>query len=84
MPFTRPDCISNGVSLSDKLTTLVGAFVSEDGAVNSNLTRVILELSPNKKGVSLPCSEDDLFTWATKEFWSASVFVVDLAVVSGE
>lgn len=61
MPFTRPDEISNGISLSDKLAAFVEAFVDEDGAVNSGLSAVVDELSPNEHGITFEGSEDDVF-----------------------
>lgn len=64
MPLTRPDEISNGISLSDKLAAFVEALVDEDGAVNSVLSTVIDEFSPDEHGVTFEGSEDDVFARA--------------------
>ena len=61
MPFTRPDEISNGISLSDKLAAFVEALIDEDCAVDSGLSTIINELSPNEHGIAFNSSEDDVF-----------------------
>lgn len=64
MPFTRPDEISNGISLSDKLAAFVEALVDEDCTVNSGLSAIVNELSPNEHGIAFEGSEDDVFARA--------------------
>lgn len=61
MPLTRPDEISNGISLSDKVAAFVEALVDEDCTVNSGLSAVVNELSPDEHGIALDGSEDDVF-----------------------
>jgi hypothetical protein len=68
MPQTRPDEISDGVSLSDKERRFVRAFVAEQSALDTFLPVVTVDgSSPNKDGVSVNCSQDDLFAWTDKE-----------------
>lgn len=57
MPFTRPAEISDRISLGDKNTALNAPFVSEYGAVDSVLARIINEFSPNKHRVSFQCPQ---------------------------
>jgi hypothetical protein len=66
MPQTRPDVISDGVSLSDKDRREVRAFVSEEGAVDAFLGRhgIVDEVSPDENSVTAGCSKDDGFTGA--------------------
>jgi hypothetical protein len=81
MPFTRPAEISNGVSLSDKVGRSEVAFVSEHGAVDALLAGIVDELSPNKHGVSVSGSENDVFAGADKLTALSSVSVFIAAVV---
>jgi hypothetical protein len=61
MPQTRPDVISDRVSLSDKERREVRPFVAEDGAVDALLTAVIDEPAPHKNSVCVSGSKcDDL------------------------
>jgi len=66
MPQTRPHEISDCVSLSDKLRTLVRGFVSKACAVDALLPRIINESSPDKEGIGFPCAEHDFFTRAAE------------------
>lgn len=77
MPFTRPAEISNGVSLSDKVGRSEAAFVSEDGAVDALLPGIVDELSPNKHGVSVSGSKNDVLAGSDKlaALSSVSVFI---------
>lgn len=81
MPFTRPAEISNGVSLSDKVGRSQFAFVSEDGTVDALLSTVVDELSPNKHGISVACSKNDVLSGADELTALASVFVVIATIV---
>jgi hypothetical protein len=67
MPFTRPDEISDCVSLSDKLGREDRTLVAEHGAVDSLLAAGVDEFSPNKERVCISCAEDDLFSWTGEE-----------------
>lgn len=64
MPLTRPDEISNGISLSDKLAAFMVALVDEDRAIDSGLSAIVDELSPNENGITFEGSEDDAFAGA--------------------
>jgi hypothetical protein len=66
VPQTRPCEISNGISLSDKLTRPARAFVPEQAALDPGLGRdgLVEMLSPNKDGIPNTGSEDDVFAWA--------------------
>jgi hypothetical protein len=86
MPLTRPDVSSDCVRLLDKLGTFVaaGRFISEYGAFDSMLLGdgVVDILSPDKKGISICCSEGDDLA-GTNELGSLpAVRVVVAAVVS--
>lgn len=67
MPATSPSLISDGASLSDKLTRFVRAFVAEEGTTDAVLPGVADEVSPNKSCVTSSCSKDDLFTRPRKQ-----------------
>lgn len=84
MPFTRPRAISNGVSLSDKLTTAIalGRFVSEHGAVDALLPAVIDELAPDEHGVTVSGPENDVLAGANELAPLSSVSILVGAVVS--
>lgn len=64
MPLIRPDEISDGISLSDKLAAFVEALVDEDCAVDSALSAIVNKLSPNEDGIAFEGSEDDVFAGA--------------------
>lgn len=68
MPATRPDEISNGVSLSDKLRRLDRTGVAEQGALDAALGRlgVILVFSPDPNSVACIGSQDDVCAGADK------------------
>lgn len=72
MPLTRPDVISDCVSLSDKLTRPDRPFVPKDGAIDAALATVIDELAPDKECVGIAGSEHDGFAWADKLGGAAS------------
>jgi hypothetical protein len=75
MPLTRPAEISDGVSLSDKLTALVLAFVSKDRTIDARLPAVINEFSPCEESVAGQGSEDKFLPWANKlPLFSTEVF----------
>lgn len=84
MPFTRPAEISNGVSLSDKVAGAVSVrrFVSEDGAIDSCLSAVVDKFSPDKHGVSVSSSKNNVFAGTDELASFASVLVLIGAVVS--
>lgn len=81
MPLTRPDVISDCVSLSDKLGRSRGALVPEYRAVDALLTAGIDELSPNKKRVCSIGSEDNFLARASKQNSSPAVSVSICGVV---
>jgi hypothetical protein len=81
MPFTRPAEISNGVSLSDKVGRSEFAFVSKHGTIDSLLSAIVDELSPNKHGISVSGSQHDVFAGADKLTSLSSVSIVIAAVV---
>lgn len=66
MPLTRPAEISNGVSLSDKLTRQDRPFVSEQATLDAFLPwdGFVEMLSPNKDGIAGIGAQDDVLTWA--------------------
>jgi hypothetical protein len=82
MPLTRPAEISDGISLSDKLGRAISVwrFVSEDGTIDAFLSAGIDELPPNKHGVSVSGSKDNLFSRPSEQASLASV-LVDVATV---
>jgi hypothetical protein len=83
VPLTRPAEISNGVSLSDKLTGAVSlrGFVSEYSAVDALLSAVVDELPPNKHGVAVPGSQDNVLTGADELASLAAIPVTVGAIV---
>jgi len=81
VPLTRPAEISDGVSLSDKLGRSDFAFVSEDGAVDALLPAIVDEFSPDKHGISVACSKNNVFSWSDELKALSSVLVVIAAVV---
>lgn len=85
MPLTRPAEISNGVSLSNKVTREIGSriIVSEDGTIDACLAlsgsfvnAIVDELSPNKERVSIEGSESVNFA-GTDELSPLSTVSVD-------
>ena len=66
MPITRPAVISDRVSLADKLTGFVWPLVPEDGALNTDLSRVADVLSPDEHGVAGTSAENDVPSWPNK------------------
>ena len=82
MPFTRPDVISDSVSLSDKLARPVRGFIPKDGAIDTRLATVIDELAPNKHGVCVLRSEDNAFAGADELASFPPVLVFVTGVVS--
>jgi len=75
MPLIRPEAISNRIRLSNEFGRLVLAFVSEDSTVDTLLTTVIDESSPDKDGIGSFGSEDEFFTWTDKENSLSSIGV---------
>lgn len=75
MPLTRPAEISDGVSLSDKLTRLVRAFVAEHGAVDALLPAVVDEFSPHENSVRCRGAEDDVFSGSDELTSLASISI---------
>lgn len=57
------------------------AFVSEYGAVDSDLAAIVFELPPNKHGITGGCSEDNLLAWADAKLALPSVAISVGAVV---
>jgi len=84
MPFTRPRAISNGVSLSDKVAATVSVWrlVSEDGAIDALLSAVVDEFPPNKHGVSVSGSQNDVLAGANELAPISSISILVGAVVS--
>jgi hypothetical protein len=82
VPFTRPDEISNGVSLSDKLTGEMGTLVPEDRAADSALPTSVFESSPDKERVGFPGAEHDLFSGTAEKTAVSSVSIMASAIVS--
>jgi hypothetical protein len=76
--------ISDCVSLSDKLGTLVAfrRLIAEDGAVDALLPAVVDELSPNKHGVGISRSQEDNLSRPDALTALASVPIVIGTVVS--
>jgi hypothetical protein len=64
MPAIRPEASSNRIRLSNEFGAAVLGLVSEDGAVDSLLSAIVNELSPNKHSVGVLGSQDDLFARA--------------------
>ncbi len=81
MPAMRPQAISNRIRLSNEVAAPVLALVSEDGAVDSVLSAVINELSPDPNSVGGDCSEHPLLAGANEQDALPTVSVVVGAVV---
>jgi hypothetical protein len=83
VPRTRPAEISNGVSLSDKLTRPEPAFVSEQAAFDARLGRngFVEMLSPNKDRIAGIGSQDDVFAWSDELGETLSSWPLPTAVV---
>jgi len=75
MPLTRPDRISDKVSLSDKVRRASCAFVAENSAVNSCLSRSVNELSPYENSVGGSGSEYNLGTWTGEQGSDSTILV---------
>lgn len=82
MPFTRPDEISDCVSLSDKLGREDRTLVAEHGAVDSLLAAGVDEFSPNKERVGISCAKDNLLAGAGEEVSLAAVTVAVAGIMS--
>jgi hypothetical protein len=82
MPATRPDEISDCVSLSDKLTALDRGLVPEEGAVDPFLAAGVDELPPHEACVGMFGSKDDLFAWTSEAIAHTSVPVLEAGVVA--
>jgi hypothetical protein len=76
MPLTRPDVISDSVSLSDKLTRLVRTLIAEEGAVDAMLSAGVDELAPNKGSSGIGRTEHDFLPRSCKELPHSSISVV--------
>ena len=74
--------ISDCVSLSDKLTRRMRAFVPEHGAVDALLSAVINEPAPDKKSVRSHGSENDALSGANELRAFPAIFVMVAGVVS--
>ena len=83
MPQTRPAEISNGVSLSDKLTRPDRPFVAEQAALDAGLGRdsLVEMLSPNKDGIADAGSQDDVFARADELAHPVTSWPLGAAVV---
>jgi hypothetical protein len=81
MPATRPDRISDSVSLSDKLRREKRPLVTEEGAVDSGLVRSGNKAAPYKSGVSVLGSEDDLFARPSEQAAHPPISVLIRGVV---
>jgi hypothetical protein len=84
MPQTRPAETSNGVSLSDKLTREVSAFVSENGAIDACLSNIAFESPPDPQRVAFPRSQDKLLSGAAEQFGIAPIGISPAAIVPVE
>lgn len=84
VPQTRPAEISNGVSLSDKVTRLDRPFVPEQTALDAFLARdgLVEMLSPNKHGISGAGAQDDVFPWPDELALPLSSWALVAAVVA--
>jgi hypothetical protein len=86
MPLTRPDVISDGVSLSDKDRRKVRAFVAEERAADPFLRRlgVVDEFAPNEPCAWLGSPQNNEFSRSAEllalPIWSAAV----VPLVEGE
>lgn len=76
MPLTRPDVISDRVSLSDKLTRKVRTLVPEDGAIDALLSAVINEPSPSENRICSLGAEHDFFTGSDKLHPLSAILIV--------
>lgn len=74
--------ISDRVSLSDKLGRKDWPFIAKDGAVDTLLSAVIDELSPNKHGITASGSEDNLLSWSDELDLAPAVLVLAARIVS--
>ena len=81
MPAIRPEAISNLVRLSYEFAASVMAFVTEHRAIDSALSTVVDEPSPHEHGVSVVCSQHNLFTRSDEQLSFAPVRVAVCAVV---
>lgn len=82
MPLTNPDEISNGVSLSHKLRGFDRAFVPENSAINSLLSAIVNEASPNENSIGCAGSKEDDFAWSDTLLTLSAVRVSVSRVVS--
>jgi len=84
VPLTRPAEISDGVSLSDKLTRQDLSFVSVQAALDAFLVRdgLVEMLSPNKGSVSGVGAEDDVLSWPDTLPLPLSSWALGAAVVA--
>lgn len=82
MPFTRPDVISDSVSLSDKLTRPVRGFIPKDGAIDTLLAAVVDEPTPDEHGVSVSGSEHDAFSRSDELASTAAVTIAVAGVMA--
>ena len=82
MPAIRPEAISNFIRLAYEFRALVWAFVSENGAVDSSLPAVVDELPPDKQGICVGGSQDDLLTGADKLSAPASISIFVATVMT--
>lgn len=83
MPLIRPDEKSDGVSLSDKLRgrELLRRFISENSAINSRLSAIVNEASPNEKSVGATGTQYDLVARSSEQFSLSPVCVSVRAVM---
>lgn len=77
MPHTRPDAISNRVRLSYKVAASIfrRGLIAEHGAVDSLLSTVVSESSPNEKSIACFGSQDDFFTGSAEQFSFSSIAI---------
>jgi hypothetical protein len=74
--------ISDCVSLSDKLRRPVWAFIAEDGTVDAPLAAGIDEFAPDKEGIGVPSSQNNLRAWSGEEDALSAVSVSVARVVA--
>ena len=82
MPHTRPDAISDGVSLSDKVGREVRAFVTEEAAADALLTGGVSKSLPYERSISQRCAKDNLFAGSAEDAPASAVAILMGAVVS--
>lgn len=77
----RPEAISNLIRLTYEFRALMWSFVSEDRAVNTLLSAVVDEVSPDKDCISESSPENDFLSGSDELGTSSAIRVVVATVV---